>query len=692
MLKKPLLPVLSLSILTLAAPQALWAQEEYEQVSSSANMSLDTMVVTATRMAETKREVTVNTTVVTAEQIRNSTATTMDQLLARQGFYVTNQGTNKILQIRGMGQRSMSNEMESNVLVMLNGRRIGANNLAFMGLDNIERIEIIRGPSAVQFGSSAMGGVVNVITKRGVPGETEAAVEVGIGSYNMYKGILSLSGGAGGFDFSGSVTNWGRDDYDVSGGDVWKYTRLDSSTSLNLDMGYTFQEKHRLGLNLNYYDQNDAKSPGGGWRDTGHPQFASYGSYNNYDLKNYNLAFLYEGATDDDQFSWFARYSFGKDESEGYRLSVSPIWGNSEGVSGNDLDNKSAAAQVAYNGDILSLALGLDYLKYDLNRRYMDDAKTSQDNLGGYLSAKLRLLDESLIISAGGRYDRFKNKGDQVKSTSDNNFAPSLGLAVLPTDWLKFRANYSQGFKMGSPEQLAGFSGSSYSYLPNYDLNPEKSKTFEFGVDVAWEAIDASLTYFYSKWEDKIVGVRTGNPFNPYEYQFQNVKSANIGGLELAFGVDLGRAFDWEVDLRPYINMTYLSTRKNKDRSGIHRGVSVQWVGSDTLPNIPEYMISYGLDFAYPNYDLKANINAVYSGNFLTADWNDILDYNTYRPAFIKHSGGTVVDLSLEKGLITFDDCSKLSLKVDVNNLFDADNDSYFDYPGPGRNFYVGLR
>jgi Outer membrane receptor for ferrienterochelin and colicins len=675
--KKHLLPALPLALAAILAPQALWAQDEYGPVPSGANMSLDTMVVTATRTAESMREVTTNTTVITAEQINNSTARSLDEILVQQGFQVMNDGATKRLRIRGMGQNQMSNELESNVLVLLNGRRLGANNVAIMGLDNIERVEIIRGPSAVQFGSSAMGGVVNVITKRGVPGETEIGVEAGIGSYDLYKGILSLSGGVGGFDFSGSVTNWSRDNYDVSGGHEWKYTSIDSSTSMNLDLGYNFFEKHRLGLNLNYYDQNDSQFPGSGWANTGRPSSPSYGDYGNYDFSNYNLAFLYEGATDDDRFNWFARYSFGKDEIKRVNHSVS--WGDSYGR--EEMDNKSAAAQIAYSEDIFSVALGLDYIKYDYTTLEID---SSQNNMAGYLSAKLRLLDEMLIISAGGRYDHFKNEVAGLGSSSDDNFAPSIGLAVLPNDWLKLRANYSEGFKIASPRQTVGYRGAWGSWIPNHNLDPETSKTFEIGADVSCEYLDASLTYFHTNWDNKIVSLGTGVP---NQYQYQNLKGATIEGLELAFGVNIGQAFDWEVDLRPYINLTYLMTRENKDRTG--GGGSVQAVRSNTLPNTPEYTISYGLNFAYPVYDFKANINAVYSGETLTQDWRTLSPTNG---RYIKHSGGTVVDLHLEKSLITFDNCSKLSLKVDVKNLFDSDNDAYLDYPGPGRNFYVGLR
>lgn len=664
MFKKPALAALSLTAMILVGTPALLAQEA--EGSSSETVSLGTVVVTATRTEESIREVTANTTVITSDQIRNSTANTMDQLLAQQGFQIINQGTQKLLRIRGMGQNSMSTEMSSNLLVLLNGRRIGINNMALMGLANVDRIEIIRGPSAVQYGSSAMGGVVNIITKRGQEGFT-GSMEAGFGSFGLNKQELAMSGGAGNMDFSAGITRTSRDDYEVKGGHKWPHTSYDSLTNMNLDLGFSFAEKHRIGVNYNYYDENDAQSASGGWSGTsGNSRY-----YNNYDLRNSNLAFTYEGGSEDDRFNWMFRFADGKDETKGasYRS-----YGDS--FEDTTLDNRSLTAQVGYDGGLFAISTGFDYLRYDIDGTY--EGKATQKDTAGFVSAKLRLFEEKLIVSAGGRYDSFSMSQDMESSTSENNFAPSVGLAYLPLDWLKFRANYSKGFRMPTPKEIYG---SGAYYVSNSNLKPEKSKTFEIGADVTWDYINSSLTYFHSDWEDKIAAIEVDPAL--WLYQFQNIKSSRLAGLEFAFDINIGQALDQDFDLTPYVNLTYMTTRKNKDRD------QVRAVGKDTMLNTPDFLVSYGLRFNHPDYGLKTNINASYYGSSLTMDRRTGSSTNG---RYIDTDGGTVVDMSLEKRLFEFNDRNSLSARFEVNNIFDDKNESYIDYPGPGRNFYFGLR
>ena len=651
------------ALTTLVLPSAVWAQEK--------TTTLDAMVVTATRAQEAKREVTTNVTVIEARDIQNSTAKNMAELMTQQGFQVINQGTQKILKIRGMGQRSMVTEMSSEILVLLNGRRIGVNNMALMGLDNIDHVEIIRGPSAVQFGPSAMGGVVNIITRRGTE-KIQAGLEAGVGSFGLNKEAVNLSGAANGFDFSGAATQLGRDDYDISGGDRWKRTSLDSSITSNLDLGYTFLKTHRVGLNFNYYDQKDARSPGTGWSGTG--AINNSADYNEYDLRNYNMAFTYEGKTEDGLFDWMARYSFGQDKSDGkfFSSSYGDSWAD------NVLDNKSATAQVGYNGSILALNVGLDYLRYDYDQKgsYTNN-ESKYDDLGVYMAAKLRFFDERLIFSLGGRYDKYDIKSDSMsEDRDDHNFSPSLGVAVLPVYWLKLRGNYSQGFRMPTPTELTG---DGWRTLANYDLDPEKSKTFEIGADISWEFVDAGLTYFHTDWDDKIIGVQLGSN----TWQNRNLDGGTIAGFELSLKADIGKALEQDFELTPYVNVTYLTRRKSDDH------VMNQSVGSDTMINTPKTAISFGVTFNHPGYEFMTNVNATYFSSTISRDWR----YNSPTSGkYVKNDGDTVFDVSLQKGLFKFGEYGSLGLRAEVNNIFDSDNENYLDYPGMGRNFYVGLR
>jgi len=661
--------LLAFSLLLTAFP-ALPAQA---QAQAAGTPMLDTVVVTADRIESSLKEVAANMTVLSSTHIQSSTATNVGELLAGEGFQVINQGPQSVLYIRGMGQQVFGNEMQSRVLVLINGRRIGLSNVGLMDMnkDAIDRIEVIRGPSAVQYGSSALGGVVNIITKGGKEAAEkgiQGTAEVGFGSFNLNKQAVAVRGAGGGFDAALSVSQQGRNSYDVSGGDTWAHTELGSSVASNLDLGYTFLQNHRLGVNVNFYNQNHAEAPDNGFSDSG----PKGGTYNVYDLRNSNVALQYEGADSGRSFTWSARYAFGRDQSD-YDPTHS-MWGDI--ASTTYVDNQSVTAQTTYNSDSLTINVGADYLKYSLKTDDLDTGE-SQDS-AGFFTGRYRLFDEKLILSAGGRFDHYKvESAGGGNSSSDDNFAPSLGLVVVPQNWLKLRANYAEGFRMPTPNE---YLGDAIWYIGNSDLRPEKSKTYEAGADVTVGIFTSSLTYFHTNADDKIIA-RQATPDG--KYQFINLSASKIAGLEWAASLELRPEAVKGLMIRPRLSLTWLTTRENGDRN------QVALVGSDTIPNTPEYSLSYGADFAYDPWSFKLSVNAVTSSDIVTQDWR------TTSPTsmrYIEAGSGTVVNISMDKQLYAFAEHGKIGLRLEANNIFDGKNEPYLDYPGPGRNFYAGLR
>jgi outer membrane receptor protein involved in Fe transport len=232
---------------------------------------------------------------------------------------------------------------------------------------------------------------------------------------------------------------------------------------------------------------------------------------------------------------------------------------------------------------------------------------------------------------------------------------------------------------MPTPTELWGTSA---WYDPNPGLKAEASKTWEVGLDVSWEFVTAGLTYFHSKWDNKIIGQQIPGD----RYRMVNLTGATIAGWELALSADLGQAFQRDFQLRPYVNFTYLPTRRNDDHSDSPN--SATRLGFDTLTNTSKMTLAYGLDFDHPGWDLTANVNVNYAGEKLTQDWSD----PAAGPApWIKNTPGAIVDMSLEKGLVEFKDKGRLKGRLEINNLLDKYDEAYISYPGPGRNFYVGL-
>ncbi|MDR1994815.1 TonB-dependent receptor [Azonexus sp.] len=662
----------------------LYAQSSPE--SRETPTTLGEVVVTANRMLEAKSEVSSNITVINSADIRASTATSVADLLTQNGFHVVTMGDTSNVQIRGMGNLTMTNEMENQVLILLNGRRAGMSNLALAGLANVDRVEIIRGSSAVQYGSSALGGVINIITKRGDAARPFASVEVGIGSDSLQRQKIALGGAANGFDFAFGGTHESRDDMTYSGGHRWYNTAVDRDQNYNLDLGYTFYKNHRIGINRNEGEIKsdlpayDYTCPSDGIRPS---QCNTPNSlYNKHFKRNTNNAFSYTGATDEKNLDWMFNYSSGKDK-QNIAYPDTGIKSYSTAI-----DIKALNAQVNYNASLYTLSAGVDRYKYDVSGwdEYSGDMPDgTMKNTGAYLTGKLRLLDERLVFSLGLRHDRFENSSDILDTQKKSHTGGSAGVSYLPLDWLKLRANYADGFRMASPQQIGG----GYYYSSNLSLKPEESKTWEFGTDVNWKSVSASLTWFHSDWKDRIIALYdpAGTCGSGWCYQYQNLKKSEVAGFEGSVSWDIGKAFEQGYSLKPYLGFTWLTTRKNKDPAQYiaYRGES------NIMPNTPKWMVSYGIDYAHPGLKLKSRLNANYYGKALTQDFSGTVSMPP-GDTYFERPSGTVVNWSLEKELVDIKQVGKLTLRAEVSNLFDQANEVYWNYPGPGRNFYLGLR
>jgi vitamin B12 transporter len=254
---------------------------------------------------------------------------------------------------------------------------------------------------------------------------------------------------------------------------------------------------------------------------------------------------------------------------------------------------------------------------------------------------------------------------------------------------LKLRANYANGFKMPSPQQVGG--DGPYYFIGNPLLKPEQNKTWEFGTDIDWNNANVSLTYFHSDWKNRIIALNVPGAVcgSGWCYQHQNLKESQTAGVEGSVRWNIGKAFKQRYSLTPYASFTWLTARKNKDSSLY---IAYHGAGNRTMPNTPRWLASYGTDYAHPGLKIKSRLNASYYGKTLTQDWSGTVSMPPGDTYFAR-PGGTVVSWSFEKELADFGkQYGKLTLRTEVNNLFDNANEMYWNYPGPGRSFYVGLR
>ena len=626
-------------------------------------MLLDKIVVTSSRIEEKARNVTQAMTVISRSEIEKNQYQNMAGLLRNYGLQVDSYPPNSSLSqvsIRGVRTTGMGTHgLDGQILLLVDGRRVGTDNIGMVPLVNVERIEIVRGPAAVQYGTAAIGGVINVITRRGTE-EPAAMVEVGLGSWDTYRTQASAAWAKGPFDFSGGVSYLTADEYKYGGNKRFENTDLNYRFGYNLNLGLNFLDEHRIGITMLGVRADEAGSPG---------------SYDNIkdeytDRATYSFDLTYEGGYKPSGLSWETRYFNGKNN---YLSDERFNAGGSEFFKSNTT-YQGAQGQVTFSKGLLTLTGGTDWNNYNTRfwgAYYSPHEHSEYENLGFFALAKLNFFDERLILSGGVRYDEYTMKV-QGEENDLYRTTPSLGLVFHATDWLAFRANYGESYRIPQAIELVGFKGM-YTYIGNPDLKPEKGKTIDTGFEVAHKALSFGATYFHTDYKSKIIA--TYDP-NTWDTMYINQEgTTKLRGIEAFAGYDLGNAFDWGFMLRPYMNLT--------------RMLHYKYATGEKARNISKLDLAYGVNFSYPTVGLDVDLRFTYHGKQEIQDWNMNSATNGQ---IIEMGGRTIADLFISQTLKDWDNAGKLSLKAELRNIADEKYATIKDYPMPGRSFYLGLR
>ncbi len=631
-----------------------WSPADDTQNRAETVSAMEEVVVTASRAEEEKKDVTSSVIVISEQEVKMSSAADLGGLLAEKGIGHIQQypGISTSIGIRGFRTDTTGNDLAGKVLILLDGRRAGTGDVAKIMTGNIERVEIIRGPASVQYGSAAMGGVINVITKKG-KGKPGFFVDGGLGSFDHETGTVGFSGKSENLDFSGSATREALDDYSTADGKDYANTGYDKKENASLNLGYELFPQNYIRLIYHYFDADDVGSPG----------YLSQIDPDNF--TNIGLAstdFVYDGQSPDGFLSWKARYFSGEDEYEW----SDPTWAS---VYKKDTDHQGAQGQVSVNWDVSTVTGGVDWVNYEIDSNATPE-KSEYDNPACFILAKSRLLDR-LIITGGMRYDDYevdmKRNGGRE---DDENLSSNFGAAYAITDYVRARAGYGEAFKMPTAEQLAGDYIAWISYLGNPELKPEESRTYECGLDFTWTFTDFSVTGFFTDFDDKIQVYTLPS----FEQSYKNIGGADIEGIESELSFDAGAFFDLGVEVRPYGSIVYLTKYEDDETD-------------EELLYTEDINAAWGIAFS----DLKglsANLNFAYTGEKEVEDWENWSD----PVKVIKCGGFTVANFTIRQKILDFEQRGGVTLTGEVLNIFDKDYEYVSGYPMPGRNFFVGMR
>lgn len=628
-------------------------------------ISLGEVVVTASRTKEKKKYVTANVTIINSKEIKQSSAKDLGELFAEKGIGHIHKypGTQTSVGIRGFRTNTTGNDLNGYVLVLLNGRRAGTGNLAKILTKNVEKIEIIRGPGSVQYGSAGIGGIINIITKRG-KGKPKASLSGLFGSFGYNEGTAGFSGKKGRFDWSAAITVNKMDDYRTVEG-KYHNSGYDKEQAISINAGYEFLPKNRIGIIYNYFKVDHQ----------GMPQYFAQNDLDDYtDKRNESVDFIYEGAIpDSDLLLWKIRYFKGQDKDRW----VSPAASDPNGwdiwspYNKRSTDQQGIQAQVALNWRYGDMVAGYDWVDYDVENAVWAPQETSYTNPAYFLLSKLRLLNDTFILKGGFRFDEYslEVKKGQGREEYDNHISPTFGIAYLITGNIKLRLNYGEGFKMPSADQMAAdYVVWGTRHKGNPDLDPEKSETYEAGFDISYPYLEFSFTYFHTRFKDKIE--RTFSSLGYWTWE--NIGSAVIEGVEGYLSFDMASYLGWGFELKPYASFVHLTRYEDltNDRD---------------LYYVSDSHVSYGITFSGV-YGIVTNLNLSYTGEQTVQDWQ-----RGFPAPVIKKGGFTVANFTITKEILKTR-YGKFSLRGEIRNLFDKDYEYVKGYPMPERSFFIGMR
>ncbi len=493
-------------------------------IARAEDVELDKIVVTPSRIEESSEDVGRVVDVVTSNDIEKSGAQNLaDALTDFTSVNISNYGgpgTDKNIRMRG--------STAAQVLVMVDGRpvnnpRDGQVDLSTIPLENIDRVEVMHGPGSSLYGSSAMGGVVNIITKSPPKSGQKVEAYSSFGTARTY--VERLSQGAKISKFGYLISG----EYQSSVG--FRPNSAFNAEACNLKLGYELNNQNNINLNSGFYKNKLGVSGSLTYFDPDDKQNTLKRFFDfNWDFKP------------DTQTDLSAKVYQNYDRLEFMENGAEQIW---------DTANKKDIHATTVRGvdlqfdkqllDLYRLVCGFNYVK-NMNDSTAT-AKHEYSVTAGYLQNHLDLF-EKLKINFGARLDDYSNLSTQIN--------PNFDFLYTFNEDIKLHGLISRSFRAPTFNDLYWLdTGDGMKGNPN--LKPEKGITTELGVETRINKYFTSgLTYYRSDYKQLIQwSYDSGSGIT----QPENINSAVINGLESENKIYISDNLDLD------INYTYLMAR-----------------------------------------------------------------------------------------------------------------------------------
>lgn len=532
----------SLLMTTLITGTVLWGGNSVLAQENEQEFTLDPMVITATRTEKRDVDVPASTTILSNQDLKNTGAQNLQVALGRVPGLIY-----KTFSPGGGAMGTMANEIairgvSNGTLVMLNGTPMNLRGKYFLDaipVENVERVEIVKGGAGVLYGSEAMGGVINIITKK----EFTNSVSVGYGNYGQQK--YSASVGTDKVNVGYNLEKWGNvDTISRSDDKGLKHTDMTGSEKRNLYVDYKINDNWNF--LYNYFETNVRYDT---WFDDAYKEVPKGGALQQnreYVTKQNLVQLLYQ----DDTLKANLYYNQNKLMANGFTNYNTS--GKFQGkIYDTDEKNRTYGADVQKEWQLNSkgsLVLGGSY-----QNEFYDDysSKVTDRHIYAVYGQYDHKFDDKNELIVGARetwttggyrdqnYDNFSMSGRYVHKLDDDD---------------SLYANVTQSFIMPTFSQMYGASDTA---IANPDLKPQKGVSYEAG----WKRVTDSHSWKAAVYHIDITdNISATWDTDKTEYQYTNEDFKNTG-IELSCDIEgkNGWSYNWGVN---YMDPKVKGTKK----------------------------------------------------------------------------------------------------------------------------------
>lgn len=520
----------------------LWGGNSVLAQENEQEFTLDPMVITATRTEKRDVDVPASTTILSNQDLKNTGAQNLQVALGRVPGLIY-----KTFSPGGGAMGTMANEIairgvSNGTLVMLNGTPMNLRGKYFLDaipVENVERVEIVKGGAGVLYGSEAMGGVINIITKK----EFTNSVSVGYGNYGQQK--YSASVGTDKVNVGYNLEKWGNvDTISRSDNKGLKHTDMTGSEKRNLYVDYKINDNWNF--LYNYFETNVRYDT---WFDDAYKEVPKGGALQQnreYVTKQNLVQLLYQ----DDTLKANLYYNQNKLMANGFTNYNTS--GKFQGkIYDTDEKNRTYGADVQKEWQLNSkgsLVLGGSY-----QNEFYDDysSKVADRHIYAVYGQYDHKFDDKNELIVGARetwttggyrdqnYDNFSMSGQYVHKLDDDD---------------SLYANVTQSFIMPTFSQMYGASDTA---IANPDLKPQKGVSYEAG----WKRVTDSHSWKAAVYHIDITdNISATWDTDKTEYQYTNEDFKNTG-IELSCDIEgkNGWSYNWGVN---YMDPKVKGTKK----------------------------------------------------------------------------------------------------------------------------------